>query len=317
MSSSPYLDLLDLLLRDGLKGASGAFLEAQTRFVLECRQDDGGFRGRQGGSDPYYTDFALRCLALLSPGHHAIADAKNYLEFKKREPASVVECFSFLNAHRLVNAALEHRGEIQNEPSRNFEQKILNTLRDYILPQGGFARFKGEEHVSAYHTFLGSLCMQLLGEEMPAVKDATAAIDHLRRPEGGYAEFAGQREPQTNATAAAAAFLMLHVAMTAEKSQGIVHYLTQAQSPDGGLKAHAALENGDLLSTFTGSLTLAGFDAFHSLDTSGIAEFLKRTAAPQGGFTACLDDDSPDVEYTYYGIATYCILKQFLQNNAV
>jgi geranylgeranyl transferase type-2 subunit beta len=305
--------MLDLLLQQGLEGMSGAFVEAQTRFVLKCQQDDGGFCGRQGGSDLYYTDFALRCLALLSPEHSAFARAKDYLDSLPREPASVVECFSFLNAHRLVNAAMKPRYETENQLACTFEQTIRKRLGEYILPQGGFSRLKGEGSVSAYQTFLGSLSLQLLGKKMPLAADAVAAVENLKCSEGGYAEFAGQSEPQTNATAAATAFLMMHDAMTDEKGREIIRFLAKTQSRDGGLTAHAAIESGDLLSTFTGSLTLAGFDAFDSLNASGIAEFLKNAAAPQGGFAACLDDDSPDVEYTYYGIATYSLLKQFLQ----
>jgi geranylgeranyl transferase type-2 subunit beta len=315
MAPSPYLDLLDMLLRQGLEGASSAFVDAQIQFVLECRQPDGGFPGCQGGSDIYYTDFALRCLALLSPGHPAFARAKDYLERQSREPSGVVECFSFLNSHRMLNAALELRGEKQNQKFADIEHRIKKQLCENILPSGGFARFGGDGPVSAYQTFLGSLCLQLLGEVMPAAKDAVVAIENLKRPASGYAEFAGQTEPQTSATAAATAFLTMHNAMNAEKSVGIIRFLANLQSPDGGLKAHAAIETGDLLSTFTGSLTLAGFDALDSLNTSRLAEFLKCTAAPQGGFAACIGDDSPDVEYTYYGIATYSILNRLLHGN--
>jgi geranylgeranyl transferase type-2 subunit beta len=85
--------------------------------------------------------------------------------------------------------------------------------------------------------------------------------------------------------------------------------LLDAQCPDGGLAAHGSLEIGDLLSTFTGSLTLAGLSAIESLDLASLAEFLRQTSSPDGGFTACLADTMPDVEYAYYGTATYSLLR--------
>src|SRR5262245_54225689 len=35
-------------------------------FILRFQQPDGGFAGREGGSDLYYTSFAVRALALLN-----------------------------------------------------------------------------------------------------------------------------------------------------------------------------------------------------------------------------------------------------------
>ena len=77
------------------RGLSTAFVDAQVRFVAGCQQPDGGFRGRQGGSDPYYTDFALRTLALLAPGHRAFDRAAHW-----PRPAD--------------SARLQHRGMLQS-----------------------------------------------------------------------------------------------------------------------------------------------------------------------------------------------------------
>ena len=71
--------MLDELLRPGIAGLSERFTAAQVRFVAGCQQPDGGFGGRQGSSDPYFTDFALRTLAWLAPGHAAFDRAAGYL----------------------------------------------------------------------------------------------------------------------------------------------------------------------------------------------------------------------------------------------
>jgi geranylgeranyl transferase type-2 subunit beta len=297
MGSSLYLDTLDALLRQGMKNASGDFVASQTRFVLDQQQDDGGFRGPLGGSDLYYTDFALRCLALLAREPAAFARARAFLDSCPREPASIVDCFSLLNAYRVMDAG--------HEGTKAGVRKCLDAHRQ---PQGGFSRFRGDGPTSAYQTFLGSLCFQMLGDDLPP--NANVAIQDLWRPEGGYAEFAGQRAAQTNATAAATALLVMQDAMTDERKTSVAAFLAKMQRPDGGLAAHADMPGGDLLSTFTGMLTLAGIGAIAALDAAAVARFLKRTAAPQGGFAACVGGHSPDAEYTYYGLAVFSLLKQ-------
>ena len=106
MTSSPYLDMLDALLRPGIAGLSRRFVESQVRFVAGCQQSDGGFGGRQGGSDAYYTDFALRTLAWLAPGHAALGAAAGYLARRPFPPHDVVECFNLLHAHRLLEGRM-------------------------------------------------------------------------------------------------------------------------------------------------------------------------------------------------------------------
>jgi geranylgeranyl transferase type-2 subunit beta len=305
MTSSAYLDMLDELLGPGITGLSERFTAAQVRFVASCQQSDGGFGGRQGSSDSYFTDFALRTLSWLAPGHAAFDRAAGYVARLRCLPGSIVECFNLLNARRLLErhcAGIADGAAWKQEP-------LIEWLREQLLPSGGFARFAADERVSAYHTFLGSLCFQLLGVDMPAIVDAIHAIDALNRPDGGYAELADQPASQTSGTAAAVAFLVMHDALPPERTAHTARFLAEMQSADGGLKPHAAVAAGDLLSTFTGLLTLSSLGGFHEIDAASVARFLQRTAHPGGGFLACDGDDMPDVEYTYYGVGTLALLQ--------
>jgi geranylgeranyl transferase type-2 subunit beta len=295
MMSSPYLDMLDELLRPGIAGLSEQFTTTQVRFVTSRQQPDGGFAGRQGPSDLYYTDFALRTLAWLSPHHDAFDRAAAYLSCAASPPRNIVECFSLLSIGRLLQ---RHA----TDPA-----VLIAWLRDRRLSGGGFARFD-DGRVSAYHTFLASLCFQLLGADMPAIEDAVRAIGSLKRADGGYAEMPDQATSQTNATAAAVAFLLMHNALPSETAD-TAGFLAAMQTTDGGWKAHAAAQRGDLLSTFTGLLTLSGLAGLDGIDLPAAARFLHRSAHPDGGFLACEGDDSPDVEYTYYGIGTLALLQ--------
>ena len=352
MTSPSYLDMLDELLRPGIAGLSDRFKATQVRFVASCQQADGGFGGRQGGSDLYFTDFALRTLAWLAPGHAAFDRAAGYVADLAWPPGNITECFNLLNARRLLEQRCEgsscSRGSktsvilnaAQDLGRSNLPHEILRCVQDddnarerspsgiaesaawrwepalliewlrgHLLPSGGFSRFADDGRVSAYHTFLGSLCFQLLEVDMPAIEDAIDAISALNRADGGYAELADQAASQTNATAAAVGFLVMHDALPPEKAAATARFLAKMQSADGGLKPHAAVASGDLLSTFTGLLTLSSLGGFHEIDAAGVARFLQRTAHPSGGFLACEGDDTPDVEYTYYGVGTLALLR--------
>lgn len=307
MTPSPYLDMLDDLLQPGIAGLSERFTASQIDFITGRQQPDGGFAGRQDQSDPYFTDFAIRTLAWLAPNHVAFDRAANYIAHLPCPPRDIVECFNLLNSHRLLARRFANTA---NQAYERFDLTLLtDCLQKHLLPTGGFARFAAAPRASAYHTFLGSLCYQMLGVDMPAIKDATAAVAALKRPDGGYAELADQTESQTSATAAAVAFLVMHDALSPENAADTARFLAEMQSPDGGLKPHAAVAAGDLLSSFTGALTLSSLGGFHKIDATALARFLQRMSRPTGGFLACDGDDTPDVEYTYYGIATLALLR--------
>ena len=321
MMSSAYLDVLDDLLRPGIDGLSVQFVHTQVRFVAGCQQSDGGFVGRQGGSDPYYTDFALRTLAWLAPNNVGFGRAAGYLAHLPCVPRDTVECFNILNARRLLerhSAAVTDDSAMADLPY-NLKPGgkaagaldplvVTEWLQRGLLPTGGFARSADDARVSAYHTFLAALCFQMLRVDIPAIDNAIDAIESLRRSDGGYVELAGQTASQTSATAAAVAFLMMHDAMMPDKVAGTAQFLAKMQSADGGLRPHTASPCGDLLSTFTGLLTLFSLGKLDHIDTTGVARFLRSTAQPGGGFVACNGDDSPDVEYTYYAVGTLALL---------
>jgi geranylgeranyl transferase type-2 subunit beta len=313
MISSAYLDMLDDSLRPGIAGLSERFKAAQIDFVASRQQPDGGFSGRQGGADLYYTDFALRTLAWLAPEHAAFDRAAGYVANLPHKPRTVVECFNYLNVRRLLE---RHGSKIADKSAwQQTPSLLIDGVRQYLLPGGGFSRFVGDARASAYHTFLGSLCFQMLGEVMPAIDGAVFAVNELHRPDGGYAEMAEQRVSQTNATAAAVGFLVMHDALPAESMTDTAGFLAKMQSADGGLKAHAAVGAGDLLSTFTGLLTLSSLGRFGEIDAGGAARFLQSTADADGGFLACESDNSADVEYTHYGVATLALLRVLAGND--
>ena len=294
-----YLDLLEGVLRTGLEEVGAGLKQAQTQFVLCRQQPQGGFPGRRGDADLYYTDFALRLLALVPPGPGALSPTARYLA-QAPDPTDVIQCFNLLNAQRLLGQ-LGYAAHFDRGP-------VLKVLRRQGLGGGGFAR-PGASTASAYHTFLAALCYELLeDEEMPLTAQAAGAITALQGPDGGFRDQLSEGMEQTNATAAAAAFLLLQESLTEQQARRAVSFLSKLQAPDGGFLAHAAAPASDLLSTFTALATLAGLDSLERVNLGGIARFLRQTACPGGGFKAAPADTEPDIEYTYYGLGCLALL---------
>lgn len=292
--NSGYLYALDEIIAGGLTAFSPATIGRHLAFVRERQQADGGFPGRRGGSDPYYTDFALRLLH----GEDAVkARAGTYLVALPGVSGELVDLFNRLHAAWLI-------GLPPPCPASDL-------LAQWRLPPGGFAR-PGAGTTSAYRTFLAALCCELLDLALPAAGLAVAAIRNLRQADGGFVDTVDEAGGQTNATAAALAFLRMHDALKDETAGHAIRFLTRMQGRDGGLRAHARADESDLLSTFTGLLTLLGLDAAGEIDLPAIGRFARDAALPGGGFGACPGDDEADIEYTYYGLGTLALLRAHL-----
>jgi geranylgeranyl transferase type-2 subunit beta len=293
-----YLTLLEGVLRTGLQTVSPAVQKAQAAYALSLQQPDGGFPGRLGGSDLYYTDFALRLLALIAPDTPSLSRTGDWVSHFP-QPADVVQCFNLLNCRRLL-ALCGWEATVD-------EAAVGRTLRRQSLCDGGFAR-PGGVTPSAYHTFLAALCYEMLEEPMPRADAAIAAITCLQGRDGGFREQLSESMEQTNATAAAVSFLLLEEELTEQQALRAVSFLAKLQAKDGGFLAHPAAPCGDLLSTFTALATLAGLDGFERTQLSAAARFIRATALPAGGFKAAPGDTEADLEYTYYGVGCLALL---------
>ena len=299
-----YLALLDALLADGLRALGPAFGALQSEYVQQLQLADGGFPGRQGGSDLYYTDFALRVLTLTTAPPPTLARATEYLSQTSTEPDSVVECFSWLNSRRLlVQAGLEVPLDSGNLGIVLSGQCLLDG--GYSVPYGSAA--------NAYQTFIAALCLEMLGEEFDYVEDAVAEIARLQTDDGGFQNQAGEGRAQTSATAAALGFLTMQEAPTEEQTRAACAFLVRMQAGDGGLRAHPQARGSDLLSTFTGFLSLAMLEAHGGLNLQSLGRFVRGCASATGGFGAFPGDDGADVEYTYYGVGCVALLGAIAQ----
>jgi geranylgeranyl transferase type-2 subunit beta len=312
MSTDNYLLQLTTRLAEGLARLPADFRERHVSYFRACQNSDGGFSGREGGSDLYYTGFALRGLAVLDVLTPEVCDrAAHFLRHCLTGQASVVDFFSLLYCCALIQLAGGH--EVLADSPADWPDRVAATLETFRTSDGGYGKAIGDRSGSTYHTFLVGLCYQMLGRPWPDVGKVNAFIQSRRRDDGGFVELAAMRRSGTNPTAASVGVLQI-ISDNLEHEQAeqlrpdLISFLTAMQSPEGGLRANARAPLADLLSTFTGTWTLAQLNAPDHLDRQAVLRFAQSLELPTGGFRAGLWDNRADVEYTFYGLGALAIL---------
>ena len=129
-----YLKLLTLRIAAGLESLGSDDRDKQSVFFLDAQRDDGGFAGREGESDLYYTGFGVRGLSLLGGLHEE--PARRAAEFLPQAPPSAGPGRSPADAvHGTVLPVGSHRFAQTGSP-----------------PSGGLSFFTPENFIS--HCFL-------------------------------------------------------------------------------------------------------------------------------------------------------------------
>jgi geranylgeranyl transferase type-2 subunit beta len=306
MSTDAYLPRLTARLAEGLASRAAAFRDRHAAYLAAAQQPDGGWPGREGGSDLYYTGFALRGLAALGSMTPEIATrAADYLQGAIARPAGVVDFFSFLYAVALVQLA--SGGDVLRDSPPDWPERVAGTLESLRAPDGGYAKQPGGKSGSTYHTFLVALCYQLLNRPLPDPRSAVRFVHTRRREDGGFVEVAPQRRSGTNPTAAAVGVVQMADALDEPTRAAATEFLLAMPSFEGGLRANDRVPLADLLSTFTGCWTLAELGALEQLDMAALRRYAEAQELPAGGFRGGVWDEVADVEYTFYGLGTLAL----------
>lgn len=281
-------------------------------YLCAAQNSDGGFSGREGGSDLYYTGFGLRGLAVLdSLSPEICGRAAGFLKDSLNRQASVVDFFSLLYAALLVQGG--GGPDVFADSPAGWDGRVAGLLETFRAPDGGYAKVAGGLSGSTYHTFLVGLCYQLLGRPLPRMDDALRFVMARRREDGGFVEIAPMRRSGTNPTAAAIGVLQMldssdQAALSADTSEAVAHFLSEMPSMEGGFRANGRAPLADLLSTFTGLWTLHQLRAINRVDTAAALEYVRMLELPGGGFRGGLWDQQTDVEYTFYGLGCLGLL---------
>lgn len=307
-----YLGNLTIRLAMGAMQLPEEFRNRHAAFLAAGQRDDGGFAGRQGLSDLYYTGFALRGLTLVGAlTEDAAKQTAGFLQSNLPKDLAPVDFLSLVFSSVLLEVS--YGLDVFGQAGLDRETAIRQKLDPFRRDDGGFAKSQKSGHSSTYQSFLSIACLQLVGSELDAPQRVAGMIQSRRRDDGGYAELDVIDRSGTNPTAAAVGLLRLlgpanEPALQDADRRATARFLTAMQTPDGGLRANTRIPISDLLSTCTGLIALADLDGLDSVDLDGIGRYANSMEAADGGFRGGSWDSEIDAEYTFYGLATRAML---------
>ncbi|MFA5191660.1 MAG: prenyltransferase/squalene oxidase repeat-containing protein [Verrucomicrobiia bacterium] len=307
MSELTYLERLHLRLAAGVASLPAERVAAVRDLLVSSQRGDGGFAGREGASDLYYTAFALRGLAIAGALQRDVCErAAVFVRQHIGQPAHLIDLVSLLYAGRLIQAAggLDVLGEKQPD----WADDVAAATEAHRSPDGGYAKKAGAAMGSTYHTFLAALVYEMLQRPLPSPDRIAGFLKGRLRDDGGFAELPVMKRSGANPTAAAVALAEM-LGADAGLTQGAADTLAALQSPvEGGFHANRSAPAADLLSTFTALLTLEDLGAMDRTNCDAARRFVESLAMPSGGFRAGAWDDQADVEYTFYGLGSLALL---------
>ena len=305
--AEPYLTRLTARLIEGIERLPVELRDRHATYLRSAQNLDGGFSGRAGGSDLYYTGFALRSLAVLQALDAELCTrAASFLRERMTGSASVIDLFSLVVSCYLV--PMGGGPDILADAPADWRDRVAGTLASFRTPDGGYGKTPGAPFGSTYTSFLVALCFELLDRPIPAPDRLTEFVRSRRRPDGGYVEISAMKRSGTNPTAAGIGLLQILNALDDSSRLGTAEFLAALPSQfEGGLRANDRIPAADLLSTFTGGWTLDQLGEVSRLNWESVRGYVRECERPIGGFRGGLWDEQADVEYTFYGLGTLAL----------
>lgn len=306
----PYLADLTIRLATGIGRLPEARRQKHADYLRAAQRGDGGFAGREGGSDLYYTGFALRGLAILGELYGPVAErAASFLQSRLTSRESIVDFFSLIYGAMLLESAAGI--DIFRDAPSTWRQTVADFLAALRRPDGGYAKGTEGAASSTYHTFLVLLTLELIEQPPPDPERIVAFLHSQRADDGGFREIRASKRAGTNPTAAAIATLRMLGELDDDTRLDTIDFLADMQTDEGGLRANTRIPIADLLSTFTGLLTLDDLGGRGEIDMAPLRRYVDSLEQPEGGFHGAAWDPAHDVEYTFYGLGCLGLLAGF------
>lgn len=304
---SPYLHQLTMRLAAGVLQLPEAVRQVHADYLKSLQQGDGGFPGREGGSDLYYTGFALRSLFLLGELSGPTADrAADYLRSRFQLSQNVLDLLSLIYGATLLDFSAGI--DVLQAQSPAWRDGVAAALEQLRRDDGGYAKSREGGASSTYHSFLCVLCLQLIERPLAQPGRLVEFLLSQRCEGGGFREIRAVKRAGTNPTAAAVGALKLLAALDNAVTHDTIGFLSQMQTAEGGLLANTKIPVADLLSTFTGVVTLADLNGLDAIDAPAALRFARALEQRGGGFCGAAWDTDADVEYTFYGLGCLALL---------
>lgn len=304
---SSYLAELTIRLAQGIEKIPLEARDRHTAFLLSKQDDDGGFVGREGGSDLYYTGFALRSLGILGKLEGDVAQrAAEFLRSRLVGQESIVDFLSLIYGAMLLEMAAGLN--VFSGADDAWRDSVAEAMAALRREDGGYAKAAAGKASSTYHTFLVLLCLEVIERPIERPDDIRRFLDSQRCEGGGFREIRVSKRAGTNPTAAAIGTLRILDGLTDEIKESTLDFLVEMQTDEGGIRANTRIPIADLLSTFTGLLTSSDLGGLHDFELPEIQKFASSLEQADGGYFGAVWDERCDVEYTFYGLGTQALL---------
>ena len=304
-----FLERLTLQLLLGAASLEPSFRQRIADYILNRQFSDGGWGGREGASDLYYTGFALRSLAVLGLLEGPVAEsAHRFLQSKMQSHQGWVDLLSWVYSDKMIEAACGL--SCLSTVDAAWQERFVGLLQTLRRPDGGFSKSQEGQASSTYQTFLAVICLELLRIPMPQKELAASFLLKQRQPDGGFLEIRVAKRSGANPTAAAIVALKCLDACDPMIGQSASEFLLDLQTEEGGFQANTRMPMPDVLSTFTAMSTLAELEAIDQVDASSVRRYVRSMHRDSGGFAGFELDPEHDVEYTFYalGALAFCQL---------
>ncbi len=276
--------------------ALGDSAEVVRQFLGRRLCEDGGFQGRDGRSDLYYTVFGLEASLALDAEIPCDRVADYLSGFGVGQSLDLVHLASLVRCR----ANLAEGGDDAIDAASR--RAMISRLMQFRSADGGFSTSPVAERGHVYGSFLAlGICQDLQVDDLDP-SGVLESVRSLQMPDGGFSNESTMTVSATAATAAAITiFHYLQVPLPASSLQ----WLAARAAPRGGFCAIPAgpdVAIPDLLSTATAlhALTLVGVDLDEIRERN--LDYLDGLWDVQGGFHGHPADDVLDCEYTYYGL---------------
>src|SRR5580700_5657682 len=134
-----YLADLTLRLATGVGQLPEELRARQADYYLAAQRADGGFAGREGPSDLYYTGFGLRGLALTGQLHGEVAQrASRFLAGQLRQRVAIVDFLSLVYGAMLIENAAGI--DVFAHAAADWRAAVADELERFRRPDGGYAK---------------------------------------------------------------------------------------------------------------------------------------------------------------------------------
>ncbi len=307
-NSNGYLARLMIGLTMGASQLDHATRDRHLQYVLSQQRSDGGWSGREGESDIYYTSFALRSLAILGALNGSLAQSSSqFLRSRLTAFESIVDLLSLVYSARLIQASCGI--DPLDGYNEHWQLRLAEILHSLRRNDGGFSKSAEGNASSTYQTFLTLICHELIESPIPDPAAIAAFLLKQRQDDGGFLEVRVAKRSGANPTAAAIGALQVLNRVDDHTGHTAAQFLLDLQTDEGGFQANTRIPVPDLLSTFTALVTLSDLGFVEQCNLLSARRYVRAMEVASGGFHGFEFDQATDVEYTFYGLGALCILQ--------